>query len=181
MSEALEKVLEEVNCPICLDTYSNPKILQCSHAFCHSCLEEMGFRGQELACPTCRQVTPIPHRGVASLPSAFYINRFLEIRELLQKKEKTINEVPAMVDPYLSHPAMVDPYFSHQQAAAEDVRRKLVDHVDQMSQKKNLNQIETTLRQLDTDVQRLTSNVQRCRRRRGIMKTIRDFLKRVFH
>ena len=168
MSEALEKVLEEVNCPICLDTYSDPKVLQCSHAFCQSCLEKLGFRGQELACPTCRQVTPIPYRGVASLP---YINRFLEIRELLQKKEKTINEVPTMVDPY----------FSHQQAAAEDVRRKLVDHIDQMSQKKNLDQIETTLSQLDTDVQRLTSNVQRCRRRRGIMKTIRDFLKRVFH
>ena len=32
-----------------------------------------------LTCPTCRQVTPVPDRGVAGLQSAFHINRFLEI------------------------------------------------------------------------------------------------------
>ena len=40
-----------------------------------------------LTCPTCRQVTPVPDRGVAGLQSAFHINRFLEIKESLKKPQ----------------------------------------------------------------------------------------------
>ena len=41
-----------------------------------------------IACPNCRQVTPVADRGVAGLKPAFHINRFLEIKELLEKPEK---------------------------------------------------------------------------------------------
>ena len=37
-----------------------------------------------LTCPACRQVTPIPDRGVAGLQPAFHINRLLEIQESFQ-------------------------------------------------------------------------------------------------
>ena len=40
-----------------------------------------------LSCPTCRQVTPIPDRGVAGLQPAFHINHLLEVQESLQKVE----------------------------------------------------------------------------------------------
>ena len=36
--EALKKLEEQLNCPICLDTYTDPKLLQCNHVFCRKCL-----------------------------------------------------------------------------------------------------------------------------------------------
>ena len=82
--EVLEKLKEQLNCSICLDTYADPKLLQCFHVYCRKCLVPLVVRDEQgelgLTCPTCRQVTPIPAGGVAGLQSAFHINRFLEIR-----------------------------------------------------------------------------------------------------
>ena len=79
------RVGEQLKCSICLDTYTDPKILQCFHVFCRQCLVPLGVRDQQgqlsLTCPTCRQVTPVPARGVAGLQSAFHINNLLEILE----------------------------------------------------------------------------------------------------
>ncbi len=77
---SLKKKLEEqVNCSICLDTFSNPKLLLCSHVYCESCLDKLVTQDmQDLVCPTCRKVTPIP-TGVPGLPAAFHINQLLEI------------------------------------------------------------------------------------------------------
>ena len=83
--EGLKRVEEQLNCSICLDTYTDPKILQCFHVFCRQCLVPLGVRDQQgqlsLTCPTCRQATPIPANGVAGLQSAFHINTLLEILE----------------------------------------------------------------------------------------------------
>ena len=81
----LEKVEEELNCSICLDTYSDPKLLQCFHAYCHKCLVKLVVRDQQrqliLTCPICRHDTPVPANGVAGLQPAFQINHLLEIME----------------------------------------------------------------------------------------------------
>ena len=78
--QVLEKLGEELNCSICLDTYTDPKLLQCFHVFCQQCLVSLGSRDQQtLTCPTCRKVTPIPNKGVAALQSAFHINHLLDI------------------------------------------------------------------------------------------------------
>ena len=102
--EALKKIDEQLNCSICLDTYTDPKLLQCFHVYCRQCLVPLVDRNQEgqlgLTCPNCRQVTPIPDRGVAGLQPAFHINRFLEIKESLQKPENPAAEaLPTDVDP----------------------------------------------------------------------------------
>ena len=108
MAEKVLKQLEEqLNCSICLDTYTDPKLLQCFHVYCRQCLVPLVDRDQQgqlgLTCPICRQVTPVPDRGVAGLQSAFHINRFLEIKESLQRPENppaTLQEAaPADVNP----------------------------------------------------------------------------------
>ena len=88
----LEKQVEEqLNCSICLDTFTDPKLLQCFHVYCQQCLVPLVVRDQRgklgLTCPTCRQVTPIPDRGVAGLQSVaqFQINRLLEIQDSVKK------------------------------------------------------------------------------------------------
>ena len=87
--QALKKLEEQLNCSICLDTFTDPKLLQCFHVYCQQCLVPLGVRDQQgqlsLTCPTCRQVTPIPPSGVAGLQSAFHINHLLEIQDSFKK------------------------------------------------------------------------------------------------
>ena len=97
------RVEEQLNCSICLDTYTDPKILQCFHVFCRQCLVPLGVRDQQgqlsLTCPTCRQVTPIPARGVAGLQSAFTINNLLEILEDSAKELENATATPERATP----------------------------------------------------------------------------------
>ena len=103
MAEGLKRVEEQLNCSICLDTYTDPKILQCFHVFCHQCLVPLGVRDQQgqlsLTCPTCRQATPIPARGVAGLQSAFHINNLLEILEDSARKLENAPATPERAVP----------------------------------------------------------------------------------
>ena len=89
--EALKKLEEQVACSICLDIFTDPKLLQCFHVYCRQCLVPLVYRDQRgklgLTCPTCRRVTPIPDRGVAGLQPAFHINHLLELHESFQKVE----------------------------------------------------------------------------------------------
>ena len=95
----LKKVEEELNCSICLDTYSDPKLLQCFHAYCRKCLVKLVVRDQQgqliLTCPTCRHDTPVPASGVAGLQPAFQINHLLEIME---EHKKAATDPPASAE-----------------------------------------------------------------------------------
>ena len=106
--KVVERVEEQLNCSICLDTYTDPKILQCFHVFCRQCLVPLGVRDQQgqlsLTCPTCRQVTPIPARGVAGLQSAFHINNLLEILEDSVKKLENAPATPERATPTYLNP-----------------------------------------------------------------------------
>ena len=92
MAEEISKKLEDqLNCLICLGTYTVPKLLQCNHVFCRDCLVGLARRNpQGLPCPTCRQVTPIPPLGVAGLQSAFHTNQLLEILDQHEKVKQDI-------------------------------------------------------------------------------------------
>ena len=110
--EVLKKLFkEQLNCSICLDTYTDPKLLQCFHVYCRQCLVPLVDRDQQeqlgLSCPTCRQVTPIPDRGVAGLQPAFHINHLLELQESLQKVENPA----ATPEGAAKDPEIVEPYF----------------------------------------------------------------------
>ena len=92
IKELEEQVEEQLNCSICLDTYTDPKLLQCFHVYCQQCLVPLVVRDKQeklggITCPTCCQVTPIPDRGVAGLQSVapFQINRLMEIQSTVKK------------------------------------------------------------------------------------------------
>ena len=90
---------EQLDCPLCLDTYTDPKQLQCHHIFCQQCLLSMVVRDQlgqlGLSCPSCHHITPIPERGVAGLQPAFCINRFLEYQDALKTLADTAKKLVA--------------------------------------------------------------------------------------
>ncbi|XP_059815899.1 nuclear factor 7, brain-like [Hypanus sabinus] len=50
-----ESWTEEVICPICLDFFTDPVILECGHNFCRSCITQCWEREQKNSCPECRE------------------------------------------------------------------------------------------------------------------------------
>ena len=89
-TSALKKLEEQLTCAICLDLYTNPKSLPCLHSFCQQCLEGLPLDPQGdnyfISCPTCRHRTQLPKsKGAADFPTAFQINNFKEVHNLLIK------------------------------------------------------------------------------------------------
>jgi DNA-binding FrmR family transcriptional regulator len=84
------EVDDELKCFLCHHIYTTPKLLQCFHVYCQSCLLKVVSREQPenptIACPVCKQVTPVPEGGVEALFAAFHINRKLKA---LREKDGT--------------------------------------------------------------------------------------------
>ncbi|XP_071487022.1 uncharacterized protein [Diadema antillarum] len=63
---------QNLECPICLTLFDQPKSLTCSHTFCKDCLECV-FQIQPdqhiVTCPVCRKQTLIPSGDVDKLPT----------------------------------------------------------------------------------------------------------------
>ncbi|XP_072163709.1 probable RING finger protein 207 homolog [Diadema setosum] len=61
---------QELECPICLTLFNQPKSLKCSHTFCIDCLERI-FQTQPnqqiITCPVCREGTPVPSGDMSEL------------------------------------------------------------------------------------------------------------------
>uniref|UniRef100_A0A4W3H398 RING-type E3 ubiquitin transferase n=1 Tax=Callorhinchus milii TaxID=7868 RepID=A0A4W3H398_CALMI len=49
-------LIEELNCPICLDFFTAPVTLNCGHNFCRSCITLSWDTQKTNTCPKCRQV-----------------------------------------------------------------------------------------------------------------------------
>lgn len=41
-------------CPVCMDTYTDPRQLHCGHTFCKACIEGVITMSKSHMCPTCR-------------------------------------------------------------------------------------------------------------------------------
>uniref|UniRef100_A0A4W3GTG5 RING-type domain-containing protein n=1 Tax=Callorhinchus milii TaxID=7868 RepID=A0A4W3GTG5_CALMI len=52
----VQRLNEELNCPICLDFYNDPVSLECGHNFCRSCITRSWETQGENICPECRKV-----------------------------------------------------------------------------------------------------------------------------
>ncbi|XP_070565829.1 RING finger protein nhl-1-like [Ptychodera flava] len=76
-----ERIEELLNCAICLDRYTRPKILPCQHTFCQRpCLENLiDIRTRKIKCPECRREHKLPVNGTNGFPNNVTISRFLDI------------------------------------------------------------------------------------------------------
>ena len=94
MEPLVENLKKQVTCSICLDTYTDPKILSCFHTFCCKCLEKHArktHRQGKFRCPECQAEIDLPEGNrFDRLPTSFIHNSLLglletEDREVLLK------------------------------------------------------------------------------------------------
>lgn len=88
--DALDDLQQEVTCPLCLDTFEDPRVLACQHTYCKSCLDSLVSRVRSftITCPECRKPTDASVGGVGRLPVAFKINRLKQLVSKMQLEER---------------------------------------------------------------------------------------------
>ncbi|XP_067865955.1 uncharacterized protein [Heterodontus francisci] len=50
-----QSLTEDLNCPICLDFFTDPVTLECGHNFCRSCITQCWEKKEINSCPECRE------------------------------------------------------------------------------------------------------------------------------
>ena len=86
--QALQKLEDQLTCAVCLEPYTDPKLLQCFHVFCENCLKSLASRTpqeQVVECPSCRHPTSLPQNGVSGLRGAFLMHHLFDIQDTLKK------------------------------------------------------------------------------------------------
>ena len=85
MEPLVENLKKQVTCSICLDTYTDPKILSCFHTFCCKCLEKHAtktHRQGKFRCPECQAEINLPEGNrFDRLPTSFYQNSLVGLLE----------------------------------------------------------------------------------------------------
>ena len=89
-AKAFKKLEDQLTCAICLETFKDPKLLQCFHVYCKECLDRLVVTDQQgqvsVCCPTCRRATLLPPATtVADIQSAFHIHHLFEIQDAFEK------------------------------------------------------------------------------------------------
>ncbi|XP_030847071.1 E3 ubiquitin-protein ligase TRIM33-like [Strongylocentrotus purpuratus] len=82
MADALKSAIaQSLECPVCLNTFTDPKILSCSHTYCKTCLDnllECHGNDQMLRCPVCRAETQVPNQDVSKLPANLALKSLID-------------------------------------------------------------------------------------------------------
>ncbi|XP_029179755.2 E3 ubiquitin-protein ligase TRIM71-like [Acropora millepora] len=78
----LDNIYEHVCCPVCMNRFTNPKLLPCLHTFCLHCLQRIQATsgiGGTILCPECRRNVAISGNGdLNTLPTNFRLNSLLD-------------------------------------------------------------------------------------------------------
>ena len=74
----VKELAEDLVCPVCMEEFERPKVLQCKHVFCTPCLTKV-LKGNKLVCPICRDEKVFGGGiGIESLPEPLIISHMQE-------------------------------------------------------------------------------------------------------
>ncbi|XP_038062772.1 E3 ubiquitin-protein ligase TRIM56-like [Patiria miniata] len=89
MATALKKISPHLECDICQEKYKRPKVLDCQHSFCETCLEKYytsRYAGQpKIPCPVCRREMVLPETRIQGLKANFHLMGIVEEVSLQEK------------------------------------------------------------------------------------------------
>ena len=72
---------QNLECPICLNIFDDPKTLLCCHTACKGCLARLLASqpdASKLPCPVCRRVTDVPEGNVSKLQTSIALKSLVE-------------------------------------------------------------------------------------------------------
>ena len=88
MESLLKNIKQQVTCSICLDIYTEPKIISCFHTFCCECLEKHARVSQKegkFRCPECQAAIDLPEGNrFDRLPNSFFHSTLLSLLSIRQ-------------------------------------------------------------------------------------------------
>ena len=86
--ELFRNLKKEAECPLCLETFSDPRTLPCLHSFCLLCLDKHVLHARRqlqtaIKCPVCLTCFQIPENDTfGGLPTSFHLNRLVDVLAL---------------------------------------------------------------------------------------------------
>ena len=89
-----QRLLQLIECPVCLNELQDPRMLSCRHALCYTCVKDYTEKNKydkELPCPVCREVTSLYEGGVDNLPKFFFMN---ELKEVVMEEDGVKEDKP---------------------------------------------------------------------------------------
>ena len=88
MESLLKNLKQQVTCSICLDTYTEPKVISCFHTFCCGCLKkhaEVSHKQGKFRCPECQAEIDLPEGNrFDRLPNSFFHKSLLSLLAVRQ-------------------------------------------------------------------------------------------------
>src|SRR6218665_2321025 len=94
--ETADKQLKEITeCPICMNVFTDPRVLPCIHTFCLDCLKRISGTAQngtedKLPCPSCGNEFLIPADGINGVPKNFFLENLLQYKTTLEMGSASI-------------------------------------------------------------------------------------------
>lgn len=95
-TSAVSRLRSFVECPICLETLNDPRILPCQHSFCLRCLQGIWASKQPndtVHCPFCRETFAIPEQGISGIRKDHRGNEIRDICELENHNRAVVCDV----------------------------------------------------------------------------------------
>ena len=91
MEPLVENLKKQLTCSICLETYTDPKIISCLHTFCCKCLEKharKNHRQGKFRCPECQAEIDLPEGNhFDRLQTSFIHNSLLGLLETEDRED----------------------------------------------------------------------------------------------
>ena len=91
MAEAAISLILE--CPICQEHFSEPRVLPCQHTFCLHCLEKIidhQSTTESIPCPVCRATYHLSTDGINDLPKNILAGNLIDIVHQVDLHEQTM-------------------------------------------------------------------------------------------
>ena len=101
LGEGMEKLSIEITCSICRQHYQEPKLLNCCHYFCKTCIQDQLVLTQEsgvIECPECKETTTISRSSLIQpstnpfelvldkqLPDVLFVEHLKQLYERVSK------------------------------------------------------------------------------------------------
>ena len=87
----MKNLRKQVECSICLDTFTEPKTIACLHTFCCECLKKHALltqRDGQFRCPECQAQVDVPEGNrFDQLPTSFHHNSLLGLLSVRQSSD----------------------------------------------------------------------------------------------